>query len=83
MESNEKKKPDKKNFNTFVRFSSVGIQMGVIIAGFAWLGNFLDEKYSSKTPWWTLGLSLFGVAAGLTLVIREVIKMGKQNDEKE
>jgi ATP synthase protein I len=79
----EENKTDRKNFNTFARFSTVGIQMGVIIAGFAWLGNFLDEKYLFKTPWWTLGLTLFGVAAGLTLVIREVIKMSKQNDEKK
>ncbi|MBC9812333.1 AtpZ/AtpI family protein [Crocinitomicaceae bacterium CZZ-1] len=79
----EKNQPDKKNFNTFARFSTVGIQMGVIIAGFAWLGNFLDEKYKLKTPWWTLGLTLFGVAAGLTLVIREAIKMSKRNDEKK
>lgn len=82
MKSKEKS-TNKKNFSTFARFSSVGIQMGVIIAGFAWLGNFLDKKYELQTPWWTLGLSLFGVAAGLTLVIREVIKMSKQNDEKE
>ena len=57
--------------------------MGVIIAGFAWLGNFLDDKYKLETPWWTLGLTLFGVAAGLTLVIREAMKMSKRNDEKK
>lgn len=79
----EENNTNKKNFNTFARFSTVGIQMGVIIAGFAWLGNFLDTKYKYDTPWWTLGLTLFGVAAGLTLVIREAIKMSKQNDEKK
>ncbi len=79
----EKNQPDKKNFNTFARFSTVGIQMGVIIAGFAWLGNFLDDKYKLETPWWTLGLTLFGVAAGLSLVIREAMKMSKRNDEKK
>mgnify|MGYP000909567591 FL=1 len=46
----EKNQPDKKNFNTFARFSTVGIQMGVIIAGFAWLGNFLDDKYKLRHP---------------------------------
>ena len=72
---------DKKTVSSFARFSSVGIQMGVIIALFAWLGTYLDEKYHNTTKWWTLGLSLFGVAAGLTLVIKEAIKMGK-DDEK-
>ncbi len=64
----------------FARFSSLGIQMGVIIGVFTWLGTYLDDRYQMKTPWWTIGLTLFGVAAALILVIREVIKMGKEND---
>lgn len=70
--------PEKKGISKFARFTSVGIQMGVIIALFTWLGNYLDVTYKTKTPWWTLGLSLFGVVAGLTLVIKEVIKMGNE-----
>lgn len=70
-----------KSFSKFARFSSVGIQMGVIIALFTWLGTYLDDKYQTKTPWWTIGLSLFGVVAGLVLVIREVIRLSKE-DEK-
>lgn len=67
--------------SNFARFSSVGIQMGVIIALFTWLGTYLDEKYQTKTQWWTIGLSLFGVTAGLTLIIKEAINMSK-DDEK-
>ncbi len=55
--------------------------MGIIIALFTWLGTWLDEKYRTKTPWFTIGLSLFGVIASLVIVIREVIQMGKE-DEK-
>lgn len=73
-------KPKKVGSN-FARFSSVGIQMGVIIALFAWLGTYLDDKYQNDTQWWTVGLSLFGVTAGLTLIIKEAIKMSK-DDEK-
>jgi F0F1-type ATP synthase assembly protein I len=72
----------KKSFNTFARFSSVGIQMGVVIALFTWLGTYLDAKYQNKTPYWSVGLSLFGVLAGLTLVIREVIQLSKKNENK-
>lgn len=64
----------------YIRFSSVGIQMGIIIAGFAYLGHYLDGKYQTKTPWWTLGLSLFGVAAGLYIMIKEVIKISKEDE---
>lgn len=65
----------------YARFSGLGIQMGIIIGGFAWLGVYLDDKYKTKTPWWTIGLSLFGVFAGLYIMIKEVIKMGKDNDK--
>lgn len=72
------KKPNP--YSKYARFSGLGIQMGVIIGFFSWLGVYLDDKYQSKTPWWTIGLSLFGVATGLYLIIREVIKMGKDEE---
>jgi F0F1-type ATP synthase assembly protein I len=70
----------KKNQSKFVRFSSLGIQMGAIIALFTWLGTYLDKIYINQTPWWTIGLSLFGVIASLAIVIRDVIKMGKEDE---
>ena len=73
--NNEDKRP-----NLFLKFSSTGIQMAGTIAFFTWLGTYLDAKYSSKTPWWTIGLSLFGVIASLILVIREVINLNKDNE---
>lgn len=76
MEENNKKS----GISKFARFSGLGIQMGAVIAIFTWLGTYLDKKFASKTPWWTIGLSLFGVIAGLYLVIKEVIKMGKEDE---
>jgi|694.fasta_scaffold48109_3 F0F1-type ATP synthase assembly protein I len=76
---------EKKSSSTiskFARFSSVGIQMGVLIALFSWLGTYLDKKFLSKTPWWTIGLSLFGVFASLYLVIKEVINLNKEDEQK-
>lgn len=78
MKSN--KKPN--GFSRYARFSALGIQMGVIIGFFSWLGVYLDDKYQSKTDWWTIGLSLFGVSAALYLIIREVIKLSKDNESK-
>ena len=66
---------EKNKSNVYLRFSSVGLQMGVIIAFFTWLGTFLDRKQVNETPVWTICLSLFGVAASLYLVIREVRKI--------
>lgn len=72
METNPEK--DKKT-NVYLRFSSLGIQMGVIIALFTWLGTFLDKKQMNETPVWTIVLSLLGVTGSLYLVIKEVRRM--------
>lgn len=73
-------KKNKKELSPLIRFTSMGFQMGIIIAFFTWLGIFLDDKYKTKTPWWTIGLSLFGVCASLYLIIKEVMKMGKNEE---
>lgn len=72
---------ERKGFSKFARFSSLGIQMGATIAICTWLGVWLDKKFQSENAYWTLGLTLFGVFAGLYLVIRDVIKMSKEDDE--
>jgi ATP synthase protein I len=74
-ESNKSKKD--KNQNTYLRFTSVAIQMGVIIGGFTYLGVFLDKKQTNKTPIWTIVLSLFGVVISMYLIFKEVQKMNK------
>lgn len=66
-----------KKKNNLIRFSGVGVQMGAIIGVFTWLGLFLDKKYETETPWWTLGLLLFGVISAMYLVIKEISKLNK------
>jgi len=75
-----KKGSSKWKGNMYIRFSSIGIQMGLIIFLFSWLGVFLDEHYSNETPWFTLVLSLLGVIGSMALIIRAVIKLNKRND---
>tara|TARA_Y100000766_G_scaffold242621_1_gene221027 strand:+ start:1233 stop:1481 length:249 start_codon:yes stop_codon:yes gene_type:complete len=73
----------KRKANKYVKFSSLGIQMGLIIYAFTWGGMFLDERYEMSTPWFTVALSLSGVVGSLTLVIREVIKMNNDDDSQK
>ena len=68
--------------NIYIRFSSLGIQMGEIIFLFTWLGVYLDDYLQNKTPWLTIVLSLFGVIGSLVLVIREVSKLNHQDDSE-
>ena len=58
--------------NPYIRFSSIGIQMGAIIFIFTWLGVYLDDYLKTETPWMTIVLSLFGVIGALALMFREV-----------
>ena len=73
----------KRKVNKYVKFSSLGIQMGLIIYIFTWGGMLLDDRYEMSTPWFTVALSLFGVIGSLVLVIREVIKMNKHDDSQK
>lgn len=67
-----------KNQNKFVRFSGIGVQMGVIIGLFTWLGTYLDGKQNNETQGWTVGLSLLGVCIAMYLVIKEIKQMGDE-----
>jgi F0F1-type ATP synthase assembly protein I len=75
------KKPSSSKFSSYAKFSAIGFQMAAIIAIFTFLGTYLDDKNSGSTPWWTIGFSLFGVTASLVLVIREVLRMNKENEQ--
>jgi F0F1-type ATP synthase assembly protein I len=72
-----------KKLNSYLRFSSVGIQMGAVIGLFCWLGWFLDSKYNPNGKMYTLIFSLIGVFGGLYLVIKEVISISKEQELEE
>ena len=69
--------------NIYIRFSSIGIQMGAIIFIFTWLGVYLDEYLKMETPWMTIVLSLFGVIGSLVLIIREVSNLHQDHEPKD
>ena len=77
-----KKDPSGWRSNVYIRFSSIGIQMGVIIFIFTWLGIYLDEYLKMETPWMTVVFSLLGVIGSLALIIREVLKLNQNDDSK-
>lgn len=83
MKENEKKSSKKpsSSLNQYVRFSGVAVQMAVIIGVSAWGGRKLDEYLNLKKPYITIVCSLLGVALALYLIIREVIKIGKDSDQ--
>jgi len=69
-----KREPKSKNVNNFLKFSGLGMQMGLTIAIFAGIGHWLDGEMGTKQPYWTAGLSLFGVFGSIYSLIRQLPK---------
>jgi uncharacterized membrane protein len=76
MES-EGKKSDR--FKNYLKFSSLAIQMGVLITLAALGGDWLDESQENEFPIWTLILILLAIFGSLYQIIRAVIKMSKDD----
>lgn len=68
--TNQKKKP----LNQFLKFSNLGIQMGLIIGLGSYLGFRLDRYFKLESVF-TICLSLTAIFGALFYVIREVKKI--------
>ena len=77
---NKPKLPAGKDARAILAYSSLGIQVAVIVGGFAYLGKWLDEKYPMDKKWFTLGLVLFGVAVSIYYVIRQLNEINNRNE---
>ncbi|QLE01003.1 AtpZ/AtpI family protein [Galbibacter sp. BG1] len=77
--SKSNKNQTKNQLNSWIKFTNIGLQMGIIIAAGVFLGVWLDEKYSNKTSTFTIIFSLVGVFAALYNVYRQVKDLGKDS----
>jgi len=66
--------PGSDRLRAFAKYSGIAFQMLAIIGLSAWLGVWLDKHFATQTPWFTIGLMLFGVLAALYQVIRSLTK---------
>jgi len=69
----------KKKPNLYAKFSSMAIQMAVIITLFALGGRKIDAYYQFEKPIWTVVLSLIGVGGSLYLFIRGAQKISQDD----
>ncbi|TYP99743.1 putative F0F1-ATPase subunit (Ca2+/Mg2+ transporter) [Tenacibaculum adriaticum] len=74
------KNSSKKPLNKFVKFSGIAIQMGLTIYLGSVLGKWLDAKFLNETQLYTKICTLIAVFGAMFSVIRQVIKMSKDND---
>ncbi len=52
----------------------MALKMGVVIFAGVMGGQKLDEKLGTKSPWFTIVLSLIGVAVAIYIVISDTNK---------
>ena len=74
MPSNQPKRNNKNKGNDFIKYSSIGIQMLIIIAFGTWGGIKLDE-ITGLSPLFTVVLALASVAIAIYHAIKDFIKM--------
>ncbi len=71
MTQNNKLKP----LNKWIQLISIPAQMGIVIFLFAYLGQYLDEKYQSEN--YVKIFTVVGVFLALYNVIRQVNQLNK------
>ena len=64
--------PKKKQRNKWLALINIPIQMGVVIFLFAYIGDWLDDKYPNKHNMYVKILTLVGVALAFYNLNRQV-----------
>ena len=65
---------DKNIMFNYAKYSSMVIQMGIIILLAVWGGVKLDKWLNLKVPVFTIMLSLLGVFAAIYLSVKDLLK---------
>ncbi|WP_233752643.1 AtpZ/AtpI family protein [Flavilitoribacter nigricans] len=73
MENQEDEKDKiRKGTQNYMKYSGMAIQMGVIILIGTYSGMWLDEKFQTNTPWFTVGLALLSIFAALYVSLKDL-----------
>ena len=76
--------PKKENKSSvWLKFSSLGLQMGLSIYIASLLGTWLDKNHPSDIFGYNKVLTLFAIFGITFSTIRQVIKMSKDEEEKK
>lgn len=75
--SAKKEKQSPKPLNAYAKYSSLGIQMAVIIGGGCYGGYKLDEYYKNTNSVFTIILSLLSIGLAMYVVLKDIIKSSK------
>jgi len=67
----------KKPLKQAIVLTGIGLQMGVIIYLFVRLGKWLDVTYNNNEKLYVIFCTLFGVAASLYVVVKQLNRINR------
>jgi ATP synthase protein I len=70
----QEKNPESNGLSEYGKYTSLGVQMIVIILITVWGGIKLDKLFALETPVFTVILSLLGVFAAIYTAVKDFIK---------
>ncbi|MES2798656.1 MAG: AtpZ/AtpI family protein [Bacteroidota bacterium] len=84
MENSTPNKDNKsKGASSILRFSSLGLQMGITIWLASVFGKWLDGKYPSASISWFKIITIFAVFGTITSAIVQLIRMSNEEENME
>lgn len=69
-----------KNSRTFLKFTGLGVQLGLSIFLGNMLGKWLDTQYPNDGDWWEKGVTIFVVFGSIFSIIRQVNKITQDQE---
>jgi hypothetical protein len=69
--------------HVWLKFTTLGLQMGLTIYLGSLLGEFLDKKYPSESISYHKLITLVAVFGSVVSVIRQVIQMQKEDEKRK
>ncbi|HET8861183.1 AtpZ/AtpI family protein [Marivirga sp.] len=61
-----------KPYKNYLKFTGLAFQMLATIGAFVLLGQWVDSLQQTEKPYYTMGLSLVGIAISLYQIIKEL-----------
>ncbi len=78
----EEKKKQKELFGQLMRYSAVGIEMGVAVGIGVVVGSYLDRRFDTE-PWLLLTFLGLGIAAGFKAFFRLVKQLSPSRKDNQ
>ncbi|KJD36784.1 hypothetical protein PW52_03885 [Tamlana sedimentorum] len=69
-----------KQFNKYIRFTTMALQMGVTIYLGSLLGEWLDVKFNNTNQLYYKIVTLLAVFLAMYVIIRQVLNITNKND---